>query len=32
MASFFVREKDLSLKDLDELVKETRKELSKQKS
>ncbi len=32
MASFFVREKDLSLKDLDELVAETRKELSKQKS
>jgi hypothetical protein len=32
MASFFVREKDLSLKDLDELVAETRKELSRQKS
>jgi predicted transcriptional regulator len=32
MASFFVREKDLSLKDLDELIEETRKEFSKQKS
>jgi BlaI family transcriptional regulator, penicillinase repressor len=32
MASFFVREKDLSLKDLEELVEETKKELKKQKS
>ncbi|MGD0584011.1 MAG: BlaI/MecI/CopY family transcriptional regulator [Bacteroidales bacterium] len=32
MASFFVREKDLSMKDLEELVEETKKELKKQKS
>jgi predicted transcriptional regulator len=30
MASFFAREKDLSLKELEELMEETRKELSKQ--
>jgi BlaI family penicillinase repressor len=29
MASFFVREKDLSLKDLDEMIEATKKELSK---
>ncbi len=31
MATFFAREKDLSIKDLDELLDETRKELSKSK-
>jgi predicted transcriptional regulator len=31
MASFFAREKDLSVKELDELIKDTRKELSKNK-
>ena len=31
MASFFVREKDLSMKDLEELLEETKKELSKEK-
>ena len=30
MASFFAREKDLSLQELEELMEETRKELSKQ--
>jgi BlaI family transcriptional regulator, penicillinase repressor len=30
MASFFAREKDLSLKELEKLMEETRKELSKQ--
>jgi len=29
MASFFAREKDLSLKELDELLEDTRKELSR---
>jgi hypothetical protein len=29
MASFFAREKDLSVKELDELLEDTRKELSK---
>jgi BlaI family penicillinase repressor len=29
MASFFVREKDLTVKELDELLEDTRKELSK---
>lgn len=29
MASFFAREKDLSLKDLEELMEDTRKEMSK---
>lgn len=32
MASFFAREKDLSMKELEELMEETRKELSKQNS
>lgn len=31
MASFFVHEKDLSIKELEDLVKETKKELSKSK-
>jgi len=31
MASFFAREKDLSVKELDELLKDTRKEISKGK-
>jgi predicted transcriptional regulator len=31
MASFFAREKDLSVKELDELLEDTRKELSKGK-
>jgi predicted transcriptional regulator len=31
MASFFVREKDLTLKELEELMEDTRKELSKDK-
>jgi len=31
MASFFVREKDLSVKELDALLEDTRKELSKSK-
>jgi BlaI family penicillinase repressor len=31
MASFFAREKDLTLKELDKLLKDTRKELSKNK-
>ena len=31
MASFFAREKDLSIKELEELQKETRKQLSKEK-
>ena len=31
MASFFAREKDLSVKELDELLEDTRKELSKSK-
>ncbi|MFN8240708.1 MAG: BlaI/MecI/CopY family transcriptional regulator [Bacteroidales bacterium] len=31
MASFFAREKDLSLRELEELMEETRKELSKSK-
>jgi hypothetical protein len=29
MASFFAREKDLTVKELDELLEDTRKELSK---
>jgi hypothetical protein len=29
MASFFAREKDLSVKELDELLEDTRKELKK---
>jgi predicted transcriptional regulator len=32
MASFFAREKDLSLKDLEELLEDTKKELSKGKN
>ncbi len=32
MASFFVREKDLSLKDLDEMIEETKKELKRKSS
>jgi hypothetical protein len=32
MASFFAREKDLTIKELDELLEDTRKELSKGKS
>lgn len=32
MASFFAREKDLSLKDLEELLEDTKKELSKAKN
>ncbi len=31
MASFFAREKDLTVKELDELLEDTRKELSKDK-
>jgi hypothetical protein len=31
MASFFAREKDLSLKELEELLEDTKKELSKSK-
>ena len=31
MASFFVREKDLSVEELDELIKETKRELSGKK-
>jgi BlaI family penicillinase repressor len=31
MASFFAREKDLTLKELDKLLKDTKKELSKNK-
>jgi BlaI family transcriptional regulator, penicillinase repressor len=31
MASFFVREKDLSVEDLDELIKDTKKQLKKDK-
>jgi hypothetical protein len=31
MASFFAREKDLTVKELDELLDDTRKELSKNK-
>jgi hypothetical protein len=31
MASFFAREKDLTVKELDELLKDTKKELSKSK-
>jgi BlaI family penicillinase repressor len=31
MASFFVREKDLTMKELEVLLKDTRKELSKNK-
>jgi hypothetical protein len=31
MASFFAREKELSIKELDELMDETRRELSKGK-
>jgi len=31
MASFFVREKDLTLKELEELIEETKKELRKDK-
>ena len=31
MASFFAREKDLTLKELDELLEDTRKQLSKNK-
>jgi predicted transcriptional regulator len=31
MASFFVREKDLSMKELEELLEDTKKELSKDK-
>ena len=31
MASFFAREKDLSVKELEELLEDTRKELSKDK-
>ena len=31
MASFFVREKDLSVEELEELMEETKKELSKRK-
>jgi BlaI family transcriptional regulator, penicillinase repressor len=31
MATFFAREKDLSMKELDKLLEETRKELSKSK-
>ncbi len=29
MASFFAREKDLTIKELDELLEDTRKELSR---
>ena len=32
MASFFAREKDLSMKELEELLSDTKKELSKDKS
>lgn len=32
MASFFAREKDLSIKDLDKLLEETRSELKKKKT
>jgi hypothetical protein len=31
MASFFAREKDLTVKELDELLDDTRKELSRNK-
>jgi hypothetical protein len=31
MASFFAREKDLSIKELDELLDDTRKELKRNK-
>jgi hypothetical protein len=31
MASFFAKEKDLSLKELEELLEDTKKELSKSK-
>jgi hypothetical protein len=31
MASFFAREKDLTVKELDELLEDTRKELSRDK-
>ena len=31
MASFFAREKDLTLKELEELLEDTKKELSKNK-
>ena len=31
LASFFAREKDLSLKDLEELLEDTKKEIAKNK-